>query len=102
MKFSNFGFLKTIGFVKRHAFWVVCVGFFVYMLVFCEYSVYDIMKLRRQEAELRREISMYKDSIGNFEQRIEEVSVDETKLERLARERMHMHRADEDLYLIDK
>jgi len=67
-----------------------------------EYSVKNIVSLRTQEAELRKEIEEYKDSINNFERRIDEVSVDSEQLERHARERMHMHRENEDLYIIEE
>lgn len=61
----------------------------------------NIWSMRQQEDELRKEIAEYKDSINNFERRIEEVSVDPEQLERHARERMYMHRENEDLYIIE-
>lgn len=94
--------LKTAGsFVIRHWFGVLCVAFLLYMCFGGEYSVKNILALRAQESELRKEIEVYKDSINNFERRINEVSVDSEQLERHARERMRMHRENEDLYIIE-
>ena len=88
-------------FCWRHLFALACLAFVVYMLFISDYSVTNIMSLEAQQAELSHEISVYKDSIANFEQRIEEISVDNAELERHARERMYMHRENEDLYILD-
>jgi cell division protein FtsB len=94
--------IKTASaFVLRHWFGVLCVAFLLYMCFGGEYSVKNILALRAQESELRKEIEVYKDSINNFERRINEVSVDSEQLERHARERMRMHRENEDLYIIE-
>jgi len=93
--------IKSAGrFFGRHWFGILCVAFILYMFFGGEYSVKNIISLRAQEDELRKEIEEYKDSISNFERRIDEVSVDSEQLERHARERMHMHRENEDLYII--
>lgn len=84
----------------RHKFYSICGIFFLYMCFISEHSLYNIMGLTRQEDELKREIAVYKDSIQQYEMRINEVSVDEEQLERHARERMRMHRENEDLYLV--
>ncbi len=94
--------IKTVGsFVLRHWFGILCLTFILYMFFGGEYSVMNILSMRQQEAELRKEIGEYKDSINHFERRIDEVSVDSEQLERHARERMLMHRENEDLYIIE-
>ena len=90
-----------IRFAMRHWFFTLCAGFLLYMFFGGEFSVMNILSLRRQEAELRREIRQYQDSIDNFQLRIDQVSVDSEHLEKHARERLHMHRRNEDLYLFD-
>lgn len=93
--------IKSAGrFFRSHWFAILCVAFILYMFFGGEYSVKNIMSMRAQEDELRKEIEEYKDSISNFERRIDEVSVNSEMLERHARERMHMHRENEDLYII--
>ncbi len=92
---------KTGRFILRHWFGILCFAFVLYMFFGGEYSVKNILSLRAQENELRKEIEEYKDSINNFERRIDEVSVDSEQLERHARERMFMHRENEDIYIIE-
>ncbi len=94
--------IKTVGgFIYRNWFTILCCAFFLYICFGGEYSLMNIYSLREQEKELRKEIEVYRDSIDNFERRIDEVSVDSEQLERHARERMHMHRENEDLYIIE-
>ena len=91
----------TSRFILRHWFGILCFTFVLYMCFGGEYSVKNIVALHSQETALRKEIEEYKDSISNFERRIDEVSVDSEQLERHARERMRMHRENEDLYIIE-
>ena len=91
----------TSRFILRHWFGILCFTFVLYMCFGGEYSRKNIVALHSQEAALRKEIEEYKDSISNFEHRIDEVSVDSEQLERHARERMRMHRENEDLYIIE-
>lgn len=88
-------------FAMRHWFFTLCTCFLFYMFFGGEFSVINILSLKRQEAELRREIKEYGDSIENFQLRIDQVSVDTEHLEKHARERLHMHRKNEDLYLFE-
>ena len=91
----------TSRFILRHWFGILCFTFVLYMCFGGEYSLKNSGALQSQEAALRKEIEEYKDSISNFERRIDEVSVDSEQLERHARERMRMHRENEDLYIIE-
>lgn len=90
-----------IRFAMRHWFFTLCTGFLLYMFFGGEYCVMNILSLRNQEAALRKEIREYQDSIDHFQLRIDQVSVDNEHLEKHARERLHMHRRNEDLYLFD-
>lgn len=92
---------KLALFVFRNWFGVICGGFFLYMCFMDQYSVVNIWKLSVQEAELEREIDQYRDSIAAYDRRIDELSVGSEELERVAREQMHMHKKNEDLYLIE-
>lgn len=89
-------------FVQSHGFKVFCGGFIFYLFFCGDYSIVSLVSLRNQESALRHEIKEYKDSIANFEHRIEELDVNNEELERYARERMQMHRENEDVYLLDE
>lgn len=87
---------------RRHWFKGICGVFIFYMLFLGDYSVMNILSLERQEIQLRKEISQFTDSIDHFDNRLKEVEANSEQLERYAREKLHMHRENEDLYLIDK
>lgn len=93
---------RILRFALKHWFKTLCLLFIFYMFFFSEHSVWRIMRLHAQEDELRREIRQYEDSVVNYQRRIDQVSVDNEALERHARERLHMRRENEDLYLFDK
>lgn len=93
---------RVLRFALKHWFKTLCLLFIFYMFFFSEHSVWRIMRLHAQEDELRREIRQYEDSVVNYQRRIDQVSVDNEALERHARERLHMRRENEDLYLFDK
>ena len=93
---------KILRFALRHWFKTLCALFLFYMAFVSEHSMWRIMRLHAQEDELRREIRQYEDSIANFQRRIDQVSVDNEALERHARERLKMHRENEDLYLFEE
>lgn len=93
---------KLLRFALQHWFKTLCFLFLFYMVFLSEHSAWRIMKLHAQEEELRSEIRQYEDSVANYQSRIDQVSVDNEALERHARERLHMHRENEDLYLFDK
>ena len=93
---------KILRFALQHWFKTLCCLFLFYMLFVSEHSVWRIMRLHTQEAQLQREIEQYRDSVESFQRRIDEVEVDSRALERHARERLHMHRENEDLYLFEE
>lgn len=94
--------VSVLRWIWRQKFYSFCILMVANMCVFGEYSLLQISRLRRQEAALKSEIAVYKDSIEAFNHRIEEVSANEEELERFAREQLRMHRDNEDLYLIGK
>lgn len=102
MKINHSKIGTVLRFAQRHWFKVLCGGFVFYLLFCGDYSLVNIVSLEAQEAELRKEIKACRDSVANYEHRLEVVNADNEQLERFARERMHMHGINEDLYLIDE
>lgn len=93
---------RIFRFALQHWFKTLCCLFLFYMVFLSEHSVLRIMRLHTQEAQLQREIEQYQDSVKSFDGRIKQVEVDSKALERHARERLHMHRENEDLYLFEE
>lgn len=85
---------------RRHWFKIGCSLFILYHIFWSDYSLVQIMSLRNKEASLGKEVQRYQDSIDHFDRQIEELNVNPEKLERYARERMYMHRENEDIYLL--
>lgn len=96
MKLARLGRKST-----QHWFAVVCGIFMLYMFFGGEYSVVNILQLQAEESALRKEKQVFKDSLEMYEQRLKELDTDHVQLERIARERMLMHKENEDLYLIE-
>lgn len=93
---------KCLNVMLSHKFLITCCCFVVYMLVFSDHSALTIARLRQQETALERRIQSYRDSIDQYEQYLNEVTGDEVRLERFARERLLMHAPGEDVYLVDE
>ncbi len=102
MKITRSKIGAALRLAQRHWFKVFCGGFVFYLLFCGDYSLVNIVSLEAQEADLRKQINMLKDSVANYEQRLDAVNADNEQLERYAREHLHMYGVDEDLYLIDE
>lgn len=102
MKITRSKIEAVLRLAQRHWFKVLCGGFVFYLLFCGDYSLVSIVSLEAQESALRKEIEEYRDSVANFENRLKVVNADNEQLERYAREHMHMHGDNEDLYLIDE
>ena len=87
-------------FIRNHLFWI-CVGlFFLFICFFSDHSYYALKKIQHQQSKIRDEIASYHDSIAEYEAHIEEVSGDPKELEKFAREKLMMKKANEAVYII--
>lgn len=92
---------EIVHILYEHKFHVICVAFVVYMVFFYDYSLVRLIKLDDQAAELKAQINDYRDTIAHFEQRIQEMNNASEELDRYAREKLHMHASNEDLYIFE-
>lgn len=102
MKINKSRLISAGTFVFRHWFGIACGLFVGYMCFFGQYSVVNILSLRSQERGLRHDKRVYQDSLDHFTKRLAELQTDNVQLEKIARERMLMHKENEDLYLVDE
>ncbi|MCF0180086.1 MAG: septum formation initiator family protein [Bacteroidales bacterium] len=92
---------RIIKLIHNHLFWF-CVGLFLlFICFFSDHSYYELRKIKHQQSEIRAEIASYRDSIAEYEAHIEEVSGDTKELEKFAREKLMMKKANEDVYIIE-
>lgn len=92
---------EIVHILSEHKFPVLCVVFITYMAFFYDYSLLRLVKLDNQASELKSQIKVYQDTIAHFEQRIQEMNNASEELDRYAREKLHMHASNEDLYIFE-
>lgn len=92
---------EIVHILNEHKFHIVCVAFIGYMVFFYDYSLMRLVQLGNQADELESQIQVYRDTIAHFEQRIQEMNEASEELDRYAREKLHMHASNEDLYIFE-
>lgn len=111
---SNVGVILTFtlmsGFVKKMNFWVrrkshlplIIIGSLIVLVLFFndETSLSLNMEYERKINELNQEIALCQDSAAFYKAQREAILHDNADLERIARERFHMQRPTEDVFLI--
>ena len=93
---ANYPFLKFLA--NRYV--LVLLFFIVWMLFFDNYSYLEHRVLDKEIEEIEDNINYYKAEIKKDSASIKELKNDE-QVERYAREKYYMKRADEDIYIID-
>lgn len=94
--------MQKLQFLRRHWFWIALAFFAVWILFFDDHSIVKYCSYQRQEAAIQQQIDSYRDSIFEYEKGIRELSGDNARLEKYAREKLMMKRANEDVYLFDE
>ncbi len=92
--------MKKIAFVKKHLFWFLVILFVLFMCFFDDHSYMQLQRLHNQQDRIKEEIASYRDSIAEYEEHIREVSGNSAEMEKFAREKLMMKRANEDVYII--
>lgn len=78
------------------------IGFIIWML-FLDINSYLIHhELNTEIKELEESIDYYRDEIASDEKKLGELTTDDKKLEKFAREQYWMHRKGEQIFLIEQ
>ncbi len=80
---------------------VVFLFFILSLFFFGENNYMKISKYKKQIHELKAEIKNNEDSTLVYEAKVKELHTDKSTLERMAREKYGMKRANEDVYATD-
>lgn len=80
---------------------VVFVAFLVYMLFLGENNYLKINEYKKEINALKAEIKANEDSAAAYDAKVKELHTDRQSLERIAREKYGMKRANEDVYVTD-
>lgn len=86
--------------IGRSKYWVV-LGIIVLIVGFADdNSFWNRHKRKLTLRELNREITNYKEQYRHDDERLRQMESDPHSLEKLAREKYLMHRADEDVFVV--
>lgn len=77
------------------------VAIIVYLMFFTDNSVASSYSQTMRNDSLRREIEIERDSLTYYQRMNTLLSTDRGTMEQIVRERFHMQRQGEDVYLID-
>ncbi len=80
---------------------IVILGFVAYVLFFNENSIMRNMEYASQIRELEKEIAVYEDTLMHYRQLNEMLDGNPAEIERIVRERYHMQRLSEDVYIFE-
>lgn len=92
--------LKRILYFAKNKFVIASVAFLIWMLFFDSNDFSSQLRYRAQRENLEVEKVFYKEEIEKIEKQLEELNSNPQMLEKFARERYLMKKANEDLYII--
>lgn len=86
----------------RNKYFLATVAFIAWMLFFDRNDLMSQYDYRTQLNKLKEEKEFYIDQTNQARKELSDLSSNRSSLERFARERYHMKRANEDVYIIVK
>lgn len=93
---------KTTGYWMLHHKSILFIAFFVVEIGFLDRnSLLTRYGIHRQRTELERSLRQYRQAYQDDSRRLRELESDPGAIERIARERYFMKKADEDVYVIE-
>lgn len=95
------GLVSLWAFVRRHKYLITILTFAFLVGFVDENSLWDRWKYQREENRLREEIEKYRNDYERCTRMLNELRADSSSIERVARERYLMKRANEDVYVFD-
>ena len=94
------GMLKRIPPFLRNKYAAVLIGFVVYIVLFDAHDLISQISIKMELRQIRQEIDYLNQTTADAKIQIEELSSDDEKLEKFAREQYRMKRENEDLYVL--
>lgn len=91
--------MKFLKFIKNK-YLLTSVGIIVWLLFFDKNDVFSQMELSGKLNKLKADRDYYISEIENNRREIEELKTNKKSLEKFAREKYHMKKDDEDVYVI--
>lgn len=92
--------LRLLTAILRNKYLLTVTVFAVWMLFFDKNDVFTLMQRRRDLAEIEDSKAYFSQKIAESKKFSKEIQSDAAAIEKFARERYHMKRENEDLFLI--
>jgi cell division protein FtsB len=94
--------MKRLVDLVKNKFFLVTVAFVVWMIFFDKNDLFSQFKDHEQVSKLRHERDFYKAETDKVSKDLDELTSDPAKLEKFAREKYFMKKANEDVFVIQK
>ena len=96
------GFLLQLkAFLGKYKYWIVLVLFLLVILVTSDYSLVKRLKQKSDIRDIREQLDDFKRQKQENELILEGLNNDTLVGDRMAREKLYMHREDEDVFIED-
>jgi len=92
--------LKRVSFIICNKYIAVTLAFLVYVALFDSHDLISQISVRIELRQIRDEISYFNQNTEDAKTQIIELSSDDKKLEKFAREQYRMKRDNEDLFVL--
>lgn len=93
-------FFRLLAAILRNKYLLTFTVFAGWMLFFDKNDVFTLMQRRRELAEIEEGKAYFAQKIGESKKFSKDIQSDAAAIEKFARERYHMKRENEDLFLI--
>ena len=89
--------------LRRYIKWplVIAIAYLAFVLFFNEYSIAKYVVLEQQIDSLKTEIKYYQDTTQRYMLLNDQLNKSTEEMERVVRERHHMNRVNEDVYIFE-
>jgi cell division protein FtsB len=94
--------MKRVVYLLKNKFFLVTVVFVVWMIFFDKNDLYTQYEQRQQLKKLEQERDFYTKETAKVSKELDELTSNPAKLEKFARERYLMKKANEDVFVIVK
>lgn len=87
--------------ILKNKYFLVSIGFLVWIIFFAEYDLVSQYKQRKELKEMKEKIIYLEGEISKLQAEKNAIRTDSNTLERYAREKYFMKKANEDVFVFD-
>lgn len=92
--------LSKVPSIFKNFFFIIGILFVVWMMFFDSNDIFNQIKKTKKYNALKKEKAYYEQNIERGERDLENLRSDKSRLERFAREKYHMKKEDEEVYIV--